>query len=186
MCPKGEEQFVRPAAKWAAECIAMSPRSYHPDRAATDAERKRRHDAKRRADTLARIGDQPPGGRREADAQAAFSVQFEDWGRSWRKDVDSGFRPRHVGIVVQRQLERVFAEDMGESLTSWERQCIGEDDKRRSRRTKAKKNSKASPSKVLPSEKPKKEAPAPAYSLEENLEWALDFMRTYEARSRRH
>jgi hypothetical protein len=158
----------------------MSSRTYHPDRGSTGTERKRRFDAKRRAErtcSLERIGDQPPGGRQEADAQAAFSVQFEDWGRSWRKDDDSGFRPRRVGIVAQRQRERIFAEDMGEPLTAFDRQCLGIDDRRRSRRTKAKKNSKASPSLLR-----KKEEPAPVYSLEDNLEWALDFMKAYERR----
>lgn len=175
---------MRPAAKWAAECIALSSRTYHPDRGATGAERKARFDAKRRAEralSLEHLGAKPPGGRQEADAQAALPIQFDDWGRSWRVDDETSFRPRRVGIVAQRQRERLYAEDMGEPLTAWERQVIGVDDSRRRRPSKPKND------KTVPAAEPfmrKTKTEASDYSPEGNLEWALNFMRDYEARRR--
>ncbi len=92
-----------PRWQWAAGAYCMSPRSYHPDRGSTGTERKRRFDAKRRAEafSLARIGDAPPT-RREKLAAAALQqprpAQFTDtWGQGGRfteqylrEDVDIG------------------------------------------------------------------------------------------------
>ena len=80
----------------------MSPRSYHPDRAASSAERKRRYDARRRAEasSLERI-DQAPSTRQQRFDGAALQqrpMQFDDtWGKEGRlakqherEDVDWG------------------------------------------------------------------------------------------------
>ena len=110
-------------------------RSYHPDGPGSNAERQRRFKQRRREARLERIGENPLSSRQEADARAALQhpppEQFGDKGRSWRPGDDFGFYPRHVGIAVQRQFERVHAEDEGAPLSVWERTFIGWDDKRR-------------------------------------------------------
>ena len=67
----------------------MSPRDYHPDRAATPAERKRRFDAKRRAEafSLKRIGDAPLTRRQKLAAAARCSAQSNSAIRGERGDV---------------------------------------------------------------------------------------------------